>query len=257
MNDPRYSDTSFGTSNPVVNIMDNRRPLIDFAIVSMLTLQFLLLGLLAWKMLSPPVAGVVNEEPVAQAMVSSVDQARDQAYREILRAAVTEKGVEPGIVDKYTDLKTENARMLAHLDGQLVRAEKFAAERDAANSNLQAESSKLDELNQEMTLSRRQNEELVNKLAEFEKSGQENGADGEETEGNSSNYLWWSIVGGMLAIGGASGYIFGHRKGKVDAYVELGEYDSMSANPADDSGTESSHDSDRITLSLSDDKPDE
>ena len=256
MNDPRYSDTSFGTNSPVVNLMDNRRPLIDFAIVSMLTLQFLLLGLLAWKMLSPPVAAVVKEEP-APSMANSVDQARDQAYREILRAAVNQKGVEPGIVDKYTDLKTENSRMLAHLDGQLVRAEKFAAERDAANSNLLKKTSALDDLSEKMGQTRQQNEELLAKLADLQKTSQENGAEGEETEGDSSNYLWWSFVGGMLAIGGASGYIFGRRKGKVDAYVELGEYDSMSAKPADDSGNESNDNPDRITLSLSDDKPDE
>ncbi len=47
MNDPRYSETSFGASSPVVNVMENRRPLIDVAIVAMLTLQFMLLGLLS------------------------------------------------------------------------------------------------------------------------------------------------------------------------------------------------------------------
>ncbi len=190
-------------------------------------------------------------------MISSVDQARDEAYREILRAAVAAKGTESGLVDSYTELKMEHAKTLANLDGQLVRAEQFAAERDAAKSNLQVKSAELVELGEKITISRRQNEELVNKLALLEKSSQGQGAAGEEPSGIPDKYWWWSIVGATLAMSGVSGYLFGLRKGKIDTYVELGEYDSMPAKSAGKSGGVSGDHPDRIKLSLTDQATDE
>ncbi len=55
--DPRYaSDVFAGATQPVVNLMDNRRPIFDFAIVAMLLTQFLLFGIVSWKLLTPPAA---------------------------------------------------------------------------------------------------------------------------------------------------------------------------------------------------------
>ena len=252
MNDPRYSDTSFQTSNPVVNIMDNRRPLIDFAIVSMLTLQFLLLGVIAWKLLTPPVPVTPDQPATTQ---TTLADAQNQAYRDILRAAVSQKGEDPGLVDQYTTLKTENARMLANLDGQMARAEKYSEERDESEADLRLRTRQLEDLGQELTLAKRQNEELSSKLVGLENPGQENGT-GDEGKKGMSNYWWWSIIGGMLAVGGASGYLFGHRKGKLDAYTELGEYDAAlpaRGGPVDRHGDEKQT-SDQITLSLADEE---
>ena len=66
------------------------------------------------------------------------------------------------LVNVFPDLKMQHAKTLANLDGQLVRAEQFAVERDAAKSNLQIKSA---ELGEKISISRQQNEELVNKLA--------------------------------------------------------------------------------------------
>jgi proteasome lid subunit RPN8/RPN11 len=257
MHDPRYSETTFGGNSPVVNVTENRRPLIDVAIVAMLTLQFMLLGLLAWKMLSPPMASVNSDPPATKPLLSSVDQARDEAYREILRTAIGEQGADPGLVDRFAELKMEHAKTLANLDGQLVRAEQFAAERDNAKSTLQLKSAELADLGEKIAIARRQNEELVNKLAALEKNSQENGSGGEQTWGIPANYWWWSIVGAAFAIAGVSGYIFGIRKGKTDAYIDMGEFDSKPARPAGKSGGHSGDNRDRINLSISDEPIDD
>jgi len=61
--DPRYAQPSFSQSGfsqtgllgaeEVVHIHDNRRPVFDFAILAMIFMQFVLTGLIAWRMVAP------------------------------------------------------------------------------------------------------------------------------------------------------------------------------------------------------------
>lgn len=244
--DPRYSENSYGSTSPVVNIMDNRRPLADLAIIAMLTLQFMVLGLLAWKIILPPAVAQVED----QQKTATVEDARNRAYEEILRTAVSAQGQDPALVDIYTALKTDNARLLANLDGQLARAEKLATQRNSAELKLASKTDEANKLSEEIEKSRLKNKELS---AELAKSSQENGAADEQGSTGWWKYLWWSIGGLLVVLVGASGFMIGHRKGKFDAFDEMGEYDHLDkkrstrkAAARDDDGPE------RVTLSLTD-----
>ena len=94
MADSRYNPIfNSGGGQPVVNIHDGRTPIQNIAIMSMLTIQLLVLCLLAWRLLSP-----ANEadsklsqisESVERLQSERMDSARLEAYRDVLSLALT------------------------------------------------------------------------------------------------------------------------------------------------------------------------
>lgn len=239
MNDPRYSESSFGSgASPVVNVMDNRRPLFDLAIVAMLTFQFLVLSLLAWKLLAPT-PEVATEQTKT---LSTLDDARNEAYRDILKAAVSASGEEPSLVDKYSELKTENARLVSNLDGQIVRAEKYSDDLEAATSSLNVRSDQLKKMDEQLTLAKSHNDEMVEKLATFEKSQQDGETEGEDNK--TGNYWWWLIAGGTLALGAGLGIPYGIRRGRNSTLDEFGY------GPSNEKELDTPNDEERIRLSV-------
>ena len=253
MNDPRYSESSFGGGSPVVNLTESRNPMMDLAILAMLTVQFAILALLAWKMMTPPAVAKVE----AEEMPAAVEQARDQAYRDILKAAVSANGQSDSLVEQYTQLKTENARLLANMDGQMARAEKFAAETDRTKLALAANSKKASKLEENVKKKEIENTELKEELAKFKKT-----ANGEEASGEQGmwGYLWY-LVGALALFGSsAAAFLIGNRKGKMEAF----EYeDNFGRAPGDspanddavssESTSETSSDSERIHFSMGSD----
>ncbi len=101
--DPRYESFDGETAmQPVVNIHDQKSPVMLIAVMGMLTIQLAVLGLIAWKLLSPP----------APANTFAQDT-RNQVYREILGqwANAQPAGDGTGVVERVENLAQQNVRL--------------------------------------------------------------------------------------------------------------------------------------------------
>ena len=144
--------------------------------------------------------------------------------------------------------------MLANLDGQLARAEKFAVERNAAQTKLEAKTDDFQKLKSKHEQTRKENEELLGKLKEIQKSSQDSGDASEQGWLGLGQFWWWCLGGVMVIAVTASGFLLGHRKGKFDAYDELGEYDRRDGPPASQPEKTDDDDAERIRLSMPEDQ---
>jgi hypothetical protein len=142
--------------------------------------------------------------------------------------------------------------LLANLDGQLARAEKFQTERDSVQSKLSATTEVLSLLQQKHEKTKQENEEL---LTEINKTGQENGAAGEQGWLGIGYFWWWCLGGLFLAVGIAATFLAGHRKGKFDAFDELGDYDRRNESRPTRS-LKREDEPDNLNLSLTENQPD-
>ena len=129
--DPRYTSGSIGgtVTQPVVNIMENsRRPMMDFALLSMLGLQFLFLTLIAWRMLSPP--QVASQDDVADEKIVQVEQyiqqlqsqkvadLETQALKSVLQTLVSSQNGPDNLVENYNQLQQSHVRAVENINGQ-------------------------------------------------------------------------------------------------------------------------------------------
>ncbi len=200
--DPRYSDSQFsGGGQPVVNISDNRRPMFDFAVLAMLSMQFLFLSLIAWKILIPTGNG--------EARLSEVLAA--EAQQEILETIVNKQTGKDNLVDRYAKQRLANTRLAANLDGQVLRsevikkqlldAEKLVRDKDKQIAKSLEKQKKLDEDNVKLG-------KQVTKLGGTV-----------DLDGFDWSWVYYSLAG-LMAIGmGATGGFFMARR-RQDFYEE-------------------------------------
>ena len=243
--DPRYSGNAFSGSQPSVTLMDNRKPTFEIAIIGMLMMQFLLMAVLAWRFLSPAVATTEDKDRIAQ-LESELDQMkseqgralREETYREMLSTLVSQRTGDPGLVEQFAELKTDNKRMEANLDGQLALAEKLVFQRDRYSQKLEEKAEELEKkaedatkLESQLVASRQalgDTKETLSKaktqLAEL--TGDEEG-DGKKVADTSGITLpWWYLVIGTGVIGflgTAGGFMFGKRSDGGFDDIERGD----------------------------------
>ncbi|MEM7453984.1 MAG: Mov34/MPN/PAD-1 family protein [Planctomycetota bacterium] len=215
--DPRYSGNTFSGSSPqpVVNIMENsRRPLIDVAIVAMLTVQFLLLGILAWRMMSPPAAAEADQDVPVMA-------ATQQAQADVLASIVAAQTGDQNLAEKFTELSEENHRLYANLDGQIARADSYQSQLNATTEDLDSAREKNNELVANYNALDAENKELEENVERLEKIAKENGIDPELASVDWLQYLLWVV---FALIGGGLGFLFGRRNGFQDEDVMFDDH---------------------------------
>jgi proteasome lid subunit RPN8/RPN11 len=146
--DPRY-ETPMGesTMQPVVNIHDQKSPLLTLAVLGILAVQMLVLGLIAWRTLFPP--------PAAAGLAQ---QQRAGVYREILGQMVESSSAETGIIERVEQLADENRQLQLDLDGrslliEQLRNDNLRLTRSAENSqrSLNEKSATVASLNEEIS----------------------------------------------------------------------------------------------------------
>lgn len=222
--DPRYSGNSLGNSmaSTPVTLMDNRKPTFDLAVIGMLSLQFLLMALLAWKVLSGPGENEGSEVAKLQEQVNSLSSEnarsmREDAYKEVLNTIVASQTGDADIVSKFTDMKVSNQRMQANLEGQLALSEKLAGERNKALSELEDRTILGKKLEKQLFEARTELKESGEKIAEFEKDGA-----ALIPPGSIAMPWWWIAIGALVTtvLGGALGFAMGRKEGDYDYPAE-------------------------------------
>ncbi len=249
--DPRYSGAAqFGPMPaPVVNISEQRNnPWQGIAIMGMLTMQFLVLVLIAWKLLAPPAAAdekLTEQIAALEKKVDDVSAGQDRRSRldvqgEILDALVARlEGGEKGVVLELEDLKRKYERELLAAEEKLdvyenLRKTKAALASDLtdARATSAARKKSLDDKLEELAAANSKIKEHEREIATLKKElkgAEDGGADKE----SSSSISWWTI-------GIASGIVLVLLVAGVAAAIALRKEDEEKAKkkPADEKSEE-------------------
>lgn len=207
--DPRYAgDIYSGGTQPVVNLMDNRKPIFDVAIVAMLLTQFLLFAFIGWKLLAPATADgtgtagdqVANlQQKLDELEATQLQEARDQAYQEVLQSIVGAQTGNGNLVKEFTTVKTENQELQSNLKAQMALADNLSRQRDASDRNLQDTASMAENLSAQLVETRDKLGAAESKISKLS-SALDGDYSGVEATGQISLAWWWLVLGGVATV---------------------------------------------------------
>ena len=221
--DPRYSGNSFNNAQAPVTYMDNRKPIYEIAIIAMLLMQFLLVCVLAWKLLdasgaataqSDQKAMVALQDKLASADAAEAQTAREKAYDEVLSTLVASQTGDANLVEEFSKARIESKRLAASLDGQMALAEKLQMEKQLAQNELQLKINDFDELESQMIQSHSELESAHQTIKSLKAQADGTGQTSEEVGGIPKSQWIWLGLGGlvMTLLGSALGYAMGRRE---------------------------------------------
>jgi proteasome lid subunit RPN8/RPN11 len=195
--DPRYGSLQGG---PIVHVHERSSPWQNIGVLGMLTMQFCLLALIAWRIILPPDGG--------QATADAVRQAELRSQRQVLDRVIGKLDVAPeGLVDLMEENRKKNDELEAANLGLLTRVRDLG---DVNKRNLDQQAllkrkvevleKSVGRLKDDKKLQSEEIDELEERLAKYEDPEGD-----EETEGIWARVLrWkWYLLGLLLVFGGA------------------------------------------------------
>ena len=228
--DPRYGAPVFlPGGQPTVNKMDSRKPVFEMAVVSMLLIQALLAGLIAWRLLSPAsqIAGPTSStqldilsEKLDTLAKAQVSDARDAAYREIMQSIISAQTGEHDLVQQFADLKSSQHETQSNLRAQIQLAEQLAREQESSARELKAKTQVAEELSRQLVTAREQLSAAKSELAMVSARAQrlQDGVDGPADSNSTSTEKtrvdwWWLAISSVVAAaaGGSAGFALAKR----------------------------------------------
>ncbi len=158
--DPRFRQTAFSENqtdlgDTLVNVIDNRRPVFEFAIISMLFLQLLVASILGWKLLGGNASRGGDELGERLARIETTletgserQQAtvREQAYSEIVDKMLAAETGQAGLAEHYAEVAQQNRLLNENLEGQLARIRLVKDTNNKLNSSLEIQTQRSQEL---------------------------------------------------------------------------------------------------------------
>ena len=208
----------------MINLVDNRRPVFEFAIMSILVLQLLVVGLIGWRLTSSNRA--VEQDQVGERLATvenrlasdAQQQAatiREQAYADILDTIVADETGQGGLVEKYAEIATQNRMLNENLAGQLARVQQAVEEKNQLSSQLSGQVARIDLLENELAQTKKMLE-LVQQDRDAVESKLGDGVGDLESKA-SFEWLLYMLGGmGLLAIGAIAGYFLNRMLGERD-----------------------------------------
>ena len=250
--DPRFQQASFGDhgiqqGEDMVNVIDNRRPVFELAIVSMLFLQMVLVAIFGYRFLGTPssepsdelAARLTAAETQFQQIAENRNRSiREQAFQDVLGFIVDRETGTQGLVAKYSDIAVKNQELTDNLVGQRARIELAEKDNSSLNYELAAERDRAEKLTEDLAAAqksmsqiRKLNNDLTAQL------------DGEETAESISSvlpaWLMYTVGGiGLFFLGIMGGSWFTRRQ-LNDEYVEYSQSGSEVAQRPTDGKPES------------------
>ncbi len=232
--DPRFGGYPAPYPAPVVNIADRGGAWQAPAVFGMLTLQFCLLALLAWRMVLPTAdaESIAARDQTLEAIEQRLDeiaaiesaQAQLGAQREILDRVIGEINVAPqGLVTALEEERRRIEELEAAVSGQLAVAREKEASlerekilRKQEKAGLQARLADLERKRDDIAARNKTLNSYVAKLEERleQYEPKEETAAEEETAGGEKTDWTWYVVGGVagvLLLGGAAAWMLASR----------------------------------------------
>jgi proteasome lid subunit RPN8/RPN11 len=237
--DPRYSNPTgnqlLAAGQPMVQPSNQRNPVFEIILASMILTQFLLLALIAWRIMVPsysPLADstdvVVLKERLAQLEGNERNRIEREAQQEVLQMIVSAQTGPPDFVEKYSQLKTTLEQTNSNLTAQMSLSEQLKqsqlisanelAEKSEINDRL---STQLQVVHQELKVARTQAEALANNIDDAEA----NPPSGWAARLKRLDLPWWAAIVsglGVLGLGAGGGYLYG-KSGRQVKQLENGE----------------------------------
>ncbi len=228
--DPRFHQAAFFNEpthpleDTMINLVDNRRPVFEFAIVSMLLLQLLVVGLIGWRLTDSN--RVVETDQVSERLSTVEDRLasdeqqrsatiRELAYAEILDVIVADETGQGGLVEKYAEIATQNRMLNENLAGQLSRVQQTADEKNQLSGQLSSEMTRATLLEKEL----RQTNKMLELVKQDRDAVKSELGDGIAKVKGKPNFGWiLYTLGGLalLAIGGIAGFFLNRMLGEQE-----------------------------------------
>lgn len=236
--DPRYSGVEMaGNTQPLVHLMDTRKPIHELAIIGMLVIQFLLFCVLAWRFLdsNETQAAAANQAKIVEAegrLDSGAAEprltVREEAYREVLQTLASRQAGDPNLADRLVELKTEQAMLGANLAGQMALVKQLQSERNEALAQWEGKSADAENLESQLVKTRSKLGDSQRRidLLSSQLEGKQAGTDADSDRAGDVVMPWWWLLIGTLLIGGvgaALGVVWGRREASMDRPVPLEE----------------------------------
>ena len=144
---------------PVVNIHDQKSPILQLAVLGMLTIQVLGLGLIAWRALGPQ----ASSESLAQ-------QQGIEVYQEVLEGMLPETLDRKKVVEQLELLTATKRDLSINLAGRAALINQLDEENRKLSLNLDNENSRAKDLSDELAGLKGELKEAEEKLETLEKS---------------------------------------------------------------------------------------
>jgi len=200
--DPRYSGIAGGYPPTVVQVGEARQTWLAVAVLGLLSMQFLVLALIAWRMLVPPPAA--GTQPAAPPLAA----AELAAQRELLDRVIGQLDVAPaGLVDELEQQRQRNEELQSSNLGLLAQVREVNKSQQVAEKRAQTLTSKNEQLSstiermrEERRVARGELDQLKDKLAQYEQPAGEEGTD---SGGGVTGWLvrWkWYVGGGLVLL---------------------------------------------------------
>jgi hypothetical protein len=197
----------------------------------------------AWQALTPaPVAPESGEQVKIAELETKLEllakdqgkSMREDAYREVLTAVVASQTGDPNLVEQFTNLKTEHARMQANLEGQLALANKLKFERNSAAAQLDAKTRSAEKLESRLAATRSLYDDANKKYKTLESKVTDGELILEEpATGTLTMPWWWLVIGSFVVglLGCALGYALSRREDHYDRFEPAPKNNPSSENP--------------------------
>ena len=243
MSDPRYSQiaqNSGGGSAPVINVSDNRNPMFDLALMGMLAMQFILLALIAWRMMAPPAVAESAGDLEQAVEIRNLNQDKKELQGLLIDLVDPEsenKEKLNKLFSQFEESQTENRRLVAGYEAQLVQTEKIINDNAVIKENLDAAQASRKALSKDYDETVATLKEKMARIEELE-AGSENEPDSKDPKDKDSeeagglkfefgNNWWWALLGCLLAsIGSVAGTLFYMRRQQAEGYDEEEEFEN-------------------------------
>jgi proteasome lid subunit RPN8/RPN11 len=223
--DPRYAGQNspspfIGTGQTMVQRFDQRKPLLEVALASMMLMQFGLLALLAWRLAGPnPATASLPSAVAAQdrlELLEAKEKSRiaQEAQQEILQAILTAGSNAPDFVARYSDLKMENHQLDSNLSAQIVLTDRLKIDLAKTQAEVDEKSLRTARLSTQLQATQQELNETRSQLASMTRSSQSGKLEvpnsQEALTAKSLELPWWiALLSGLgiLAIGGGTGFL--------------------------------------------------
>lgn len=200
--DPRLSGLPGGYPPMVVQLSEPRQPWMPLAVFGMLTVQLLVVALIAWRVLTPPAASTATA-PADRDLA---------AQRRLLDSVIGELNVAPdGVVQSLEEARRKNEELTSANVGLLAQVRELAASQQQTDAQLKSAQkrgveldSRLERIKQEQTASHQQIDDLKDKLAQYEEPTDEAQLTG--WEGWLKHWKWYASGGAILCLALAAGW---------------------------------------------------
>ncbi len=214
--DSRY-DTSEGdlTVQPVVHLHDQRSPLQSVATLGMLMIQFLVLSLIAYRVLIPPADPEAEKQ---QSLAAEQQENSDRIFREVLSIMIDQDSKPRNLVDHFENVHIRNLELETNARSKTA----YINQMEAQNSRLAGTntdlSEKLKESKDALTDNVKKIADLKAQLDDQKQLNEENGIS------SWSRGLSWPLALGLAmltaVIGVGAGYLFNRIRNDAEYETE-------------------------------------